>query len=43
MNDPRLAAVPVILETPKEGDDGKVDPAIDRKNLAALRAMLPVA
>ena len=43
MNDPRLAAVPVILETPKEGADGKVDPAMDRKNLATLRAMLPVA
>lgn len=43
MNEPRLAAVPVILETPKEGEDGKVDPAIDRKNLAALRAMLPGA
>ena len=43
MNDPRLAAIPVILETPKEGADGKVDPAIDRKNLATLRAMLPVA
>lgn len=43
MNDPRLAAIPVILETPKEGADGKVDPAMDRKNLATLRAMLPVA
>jgi deoxyribonuclease-4 len=43
MNDPRLAAIPVILETPKEGTDGKVDPAMDRKNLATLRAMLPVA
>lgn len=43
MNDPRLAAIPVILETPKEGADGKVDPAIDRKNLAVLRAMVPVA
>ena len=42
MNDPRLAAIPVILETPKEGADGKVDPAMDRKNLATLRAMLPV-
>lgn len=42
MNDPRLAAIPVILETPKEGADGKVDPAIDRRNLATLRAMLPV-
>jgi hypothetical protein len=27
----------VILETPKEGADGKVDPAQDRRNLAALR------
>jgi len=33
----------VILETPKEGADGKVDPAIDRHNLATLRGMLPVA
>ena len=43
MNDPRLAGIPVILETPKEGADGKVDPAIDRHNLATLRGMLPVA
>jgi len=35
--DPRLERVPVILETPKEGDDGKVDPEQDRRNLAALR------
>ena len=43
MNDPRLAGIPVILETPKEGEDGKPDPAVDRKNLATLRGMLPVA
>jgi deoxyribonuclease-4 len=43
MSDPRLAAIPVIIETPKEGADGKVDPAIDRKNLAVLRAMLSVS
>ena len=43
MKDPRLSAIPVILETPKEGADGKVHPAMDRKNLATLRAMLPVA
>lgn len=43
MNDPRLAGIPIILETPKEGADGKPDPAIDRMNLATLRGMVPVA
>jgi hypothetical protein len=33
---PRLARVPVILETPKEGADGKPDPEQDRRNLAIL-------
>jgi hypothetical protein len=28
--------VPVILETPKEGADGKPDPEQDRRNLAIL-------
>jgi len=37
--DPRLARVPVILETPKEGSDGKPDPEQDRRNLAALRRL----
>lgn len=36
LSDPRLERVPVILETPKEGADGKPDPAEDRRNLAAL-------
>jgi len=29
----------MILETPKEGEDGKPDPAIDRANLARLRRL----
>ncbi|MBU6276949.1 MAG: deoxyribonuclease IV [Planctomycetes bacterium] len=37
--EPRLARIPLILETPKEGPDGKPDPAVDRRNLAALRAL----
>ncbi len=40
MNHPKLAHVPLILETPKEGADGKVSPAKDRGNLATLRRML---
>jgi len=40
MNHPRLAAVPLILETPKEGPDGTVCPAMDRGNLATLRGFL---
>jgi deoxyribonuclease-4 len=40
MNHPRLAAIPLILETPKEGPDGKVCPTMDRGNLATLRAFL---
>lgn len=39
MRHPRLAHVPMILETPKEGDDGKPDPANDRANLALLRRL----
>jgi deoxyribonuclease-4 len=39
MRHPRLAHVPMILETPKEGEDGKPDPAIDRANLARLRRL----
>ncbi len=34
--EPRLARVPVVLETPKEGADGKPDPEQDRRNLAIL-------
>ena len=37
MNDPRLARIPMILQTPKEGPDGKVSPALDRRNIATLR------
>jgi len=43
MNDPRLKDIPMILETPKEGPDGKVDPGEDRRNLAILRAMITTA
>ena len=39
MNHPLLAAVPLVLETPKEGPDGKPSPAEDRRNLAALRRL----
>jgi deoxyribonuclease-4 len=39
MRHPRLAHVPMILETPKEGDNGKPDPANDRDNLARLRRL----
>jgi deoxyribonuclease-4 len=39
MRHPRLAHVPMILETPKEGEDGKPDPANDRANLALLRRL----
>lgn len=37
VNHPKLAGIPMILETPKEGADGKVSPARDRTNLARLR------
>jgi len=40
VNHPRLASVPLILETPKEGPDGKPSPARDRANLAILRRMV---
>jgi deoxyribonuclease-4 len=36
---PKLAKVPFILETPKEGPDGKPDPKQDRTNLALLRRL----
>jgi deoxyribonuclease-4 len=39
MKNPRLAHVPMILETPKEGENGKPDPAVDRANLALLRRL----
>ncbi|NBW85401.1 MAG: deoxyribonuclease IV [Planctomycetia bacterium] len=37
VNHPRLAGIPLILETPKEGPDGKPSAAVDRRNLAVLR------
>jgi len=37
MRHPRLAGIPVVLETPKEGPDGKPHPDNDRGNLAVLR------
>ena len=37
VNHPRLAGIPMILETPKEGPDGKADPERDLANLARLR------
>ena len=40
MNHPKLAGIPLILETPKEGADGKVSPAKDRGNLAILRGFV---
>jgi len=39
VNHPRLAGVPMVLETPKEGADGKPSPARDRANLAILRRL----
>ena len=38
MTHPKLKRVPLILETPKEGADGQVTPANDRRNLALLRS-----
>jgi len=40
MNHPRLAHIPLILETPKEGADGKPCPDQDRGNLATLRGFM---
>jgi deoxyribonuclease-4 len=39
MTHPRLAGIPIVLETPKEGPDGKPTPATDRRNLALLRRL----
>lgn len=39
VNHPRLAGIPLVLETPKEGPDGKPTPATDRANLALLRRL----
>jgi deoxyribonuclease-4 len=36
---PKLKTVPFILETPKEGDDGKPDPQNDIRNLKLLRRL----
>jgi deoxyribonuclease-4 len=41
MRHPLLDGVPIILETPKEGPDGKVCPDNDRANLAMLRGFEP--
>jgi deoxyribonuclease-4 len=38
MNHPMLKKIPLILETPKEGPDGRPTPATDRRNLALLRS-----
>jgi len=40
VNHPKLAGIPLILETPKEGPDGKPSPAVDRRNLAAIRRLV---
>ena len=39
VNHPQLAGIPLVLETPKEGADGKPTPATDRANLALLRRL----
>jgi len=39
VNHPRLQGIPLVLETPKEGPDGKPSPARDRANLAILRRL----
>lgn len=39
VNHPKLAGIPFILETPKEGPDGKPTPSRDRANLATLRRL----
>jgi deoxyribonuclease-4 len=39
MRHPRLASVPIVLETPKEGPDGTPSPSHDRRNLATLRRL----
>jgi len=41
MRHPLLDGIPLILETPKEGPDGKVCPENDRANLATLRGFEP--
>ena len=39
INHPKLTGIPFILETPKEGPDGKPCPKVDRRNLATLRRL----
>ena len=34
-----MSGIPIVLETPKEGPDGKPTPANDRRNLALLRRL----
>ncbi|MFM7034400.1 MAG: deoxyribonuclease IV [Planctomycetia bacterium] len=40
MTHPKLRRIPMILETPKEGPDGTVTPANDRRNLRLLRSFV---
>jgi deoxyribonuclease IV len=39
VNHPKLKKIPMILETPKEGPDGKPTPTTDRHNLELLRKL----
>ncbi len=39
VNHPKLVGIPLVMETPKEGPDGKPSPAQDRRNLALLRRL----
>ncbi|MGI9177570.1 MAG: deoxyribonuclease IV, partial [Pirellulales bacterium] len=36
---PALTGIPWILETPKEGPDGKPSAAVDRRNIATIRRL----
>ena len=38
-NHPALTGIPWILETPKEGPDGKPSAAVDRRNIATIRRL----
>jgi deoxyribonuclease-4 len=39
VNHPKLKKIPMILETPKEGPDGKPTPKADKTNLEVLRKL----
>lgn len=39
VNHPQLKTIPMILETPKEGPDGKSTPQADKSNLRLLRTL----